>query len=129
MPKYLIKNNIVTYLIALVWLINGLYCKVLNFVPRHQQIVGELFGDDWARPLTLTIGLLEIGMTIWVLSGLFKRFNSILQIVIVALMNIIEFFTVPHLLLWGRWNAFFAFLFILLVYFNEFGVRRLQYPK
>lgn len=121
MPNFLKNQRLITYFIALVWLINGLYCKVLNFVPRHQQIVGELFGDDLARPITFAIGFLEIGMAIWVLSGLFKRFNTIFQIVIVALMNIIEFFAVPHLLLWGRLNAFFAFIFILIVYFNEFG--------
>lgn len=121
MLKVIKHQSLITYFIALVWLINGLYCKVLNFVPRHQQIVGELFGDDLARPITLTIGILEIGMTIWVLSRIFKRFNTIFQIVIVALMNVIEFFAVPHLLLWGRLNAFFAFLFILVVYFNEFG--------
>ncbi|EMS33047.1 hypothetical protein C943_00324 [Mariniradius saccharolyticus AK6] len=39
---------------------------------------------------------------------------------LVAIMNILEFVLVPDLLLWGRYNALFALLFIGLVYYNEF---------
>ncbi len=114
------KYRFLTYCIAAVWLINGLFCKVLNLVPRHEQIVARILGETYARPLTLLIGLLEIGMVVWILSGIAKRFNALTQIVIVATMNIIEFFLASDLLLWGKLNAFFAFLFILFVYFNEF---------
>ena len=44
---------IFTGLISLVWLVNGLYCKVLNFVPRHQLIVARILGEDFARILRL----------------------------------------------------------------------------
>lgn len=40
--------------------------------------------------------------------------------IIVAAMNIIEFILVPDLLLWGKLNIIFAFLFIGLVYYNGF---------
>ena len=112
--------TILTYLIALVWIINGLFAKVLNLVPRHEAIVGRILGVDYSRPLTILIGLSEIVMAVWILSGIKARFNAIIQIFIVALMNILEFIIVPDLLLWGKWNALFAFLFILLVYCNEF---------
>ena len=45
-------------------------------------------------------------------------------------MNILEFILVPDLLLFGRFNAAFATVFILVVYANEFvfhNDRGLQY--
>lgn len=35
-------------------------------------------------------------------------------------MNTLEFILVPDMLLWGKANAIFAFILILVVYFNEF---------
>ncbi len=111
----------INYLIALVWLINGLICKVLNLVPRHQQIVGEILGDTYVGEFTFVIGISEILMAGWIILGVYSRLNAIAQITIVASMNILEFILVPELLLWGRFNSLFASGFILLVYFNEFG--------
>ena len=113
-------HTILTYCIAMVWMANGLFCKVLNLVPRHEQIVASILGETYARPLTLTIGLAEIGMAIWVLSRIKSRLNAVLQMAVVAIMNTLEFFMVPDLLLWGKLNAFFAFLFVLLIYYHEF---------
>jgi hypothetical protein len=41
-------NTILNWCIAIVWLINGLFCKVLHFVPRHELIVGRIPGDGHA---------------------------------------------------------------------------------
>ncbi len=115
---------IIKYLIAFVWIANGLFCKVLNLVPRHEQIVAKILGDEYPRPLTILIGISEIGMAIWFLSGIKPRLNTYAQIGIVAIMNLLEFILVPDLLLWGKINSFFAFLFILLVYFNHFYLNK-----
>jgi hypothetical protein len=112
MQKNIIQN-IFKYSIALVWIANGLLCKVLNFVPRHEQIVARILGDEYSRPLTILIGISEIGMAIWFLSGIKSHLNTIAQIGIVATMNILEFILVPDLLLWGKLNSMFALLFIL----------------
>lgn len=117
-------SYILTYCIALVWLINGLYCKVLKYVPRHQQIVEEILGADYADLLTKTIGFSEIIMAIWVFSGIKSRFNAIFQIVIIASMNVLEFILVPHLLLWGRLNILFATILIAIIYYNEFVLKK-----
>lgn len=117
-------HRLLSYFIALVWVINGLLCKVLNLVPRHRQIVASLLGEDYAKPLTLFIGLLEIGMAIWILSRLKTRVSATLQILVVATMNILEFSFVPDLLLWGKANALFALIFILVIYYNEFYLNR-----
>lgn len=117
-------HKILTYCIAMVWIANGLFCKVLNLVPRHQQIVARILGEIYARPVTVAIGLAEIGMAIWVLSRIKSRLNAITQIAVVAIMNTLEFFIAPDLLLWGKLNAFFAFLFILLLYYHEFQLNK-----
>ena len=103
-----------TYLIALVWIANGLFCKVLNLVPRHEEIVEEItnLNRPFAALLTILIGLCEIFMAIWIVSKIQIRLNAITQIVIVATMNTLEFFLVPDLLLWGKFNSLFAFVFI-----------------
>ncbi len=113
-------HKIVCYLVAAIWLINGLLCKVLNLVPRHEQIVSRILSDNHSRILTILIGLSEIGMSVWIVSGFKKRLNSLLQIMIVAIMNILEFILVPDLLLWGKFNSVFAFILILVIYYNEF---------
>lgn len=118
------KHKIFTYIIATVWLVNGLVCKVLHLVPRHEQIVSRILGDIYSRPLTILIGLLEIVMAVWVLTNYKSKFNAIAQITVIATMNIIELFLVPDLLLWGKLNSFFALLFIGLIYFNEFVLNK-----
>lgn len=119
-------HKIATAFIALVWIVNGLFCKVLNMEPRHEEIVQRITSFD--RPsayyLTFLIGISEIIMAIWIISRILPKLNAITQIVIIATMNILEFALVPHLLLWGRFNAVFAFLFMLIIYFNEFYLNK-----
>lgn len=117
-------HQILTFCIAAVWLINGLVCKVLNLVPRHREIVAKILGDEHAPLLTTLIGIAEIIMAIWIVSGKWQKLNAVLQIFTVAVMNIIEFFLVPDLLLWGKMNAVFAFAFILVIYFHGFYLNR-----
>ena len=65
-----------------------------------------------------------MGMAIWILSGLWIRLNAVTQILVIATMNILEFVLVPDLLMWGKVNSIFAFLFILLIYYNEFHLNK-----
>jgi hypothetical protein len=112
--------SILTYAIAIVWIANGLFCKVLNLVTRHEQIVARILDNNHSRHLTIFIGCLEIIMAIWILVACLPKLNAIVQIVIVATMNILEFILVPDLLLFGKLNAFFALVFILVVYYHGF---------
>lgn len=115
---------ILTYFIAAVWMVNGLFCKALNLVPRHQQIVANILGEEYAGILTKAIGIAEVFMAIWVLSGIKTRLNAIIQIIIIAIMNILEFILVPELLLWGKGNSIFALMLILVIYYNEFVLNK-----
>jgi hypothetical protein len=107
-------------LISLVWIANGLFCKLLNLVPRHQLIVARILGQNHAALFTKLIGAAEVVMAVWILSNIKPRFNAITQMVIIAIMNTIEYILAPDLLLWGRMNAFFALLFVIFIYYNEF---------
>ncbi|MEP7076809.1 MAG: DoxX-like family protein [Acidobacteriota bacterium] len=112
--------TVLGYLFAAVWVGNGLFCKVLGWVPRHRAIVARILGEAHADLITRAIGVAEICMAAWILSGIVPRINAVTQIVIIAIMNIFEFFLVRDLLLWGRLNAVFAFMLILLIYYKEF---------
>jgi len=113
-------KTILTYCIALVWVVNGFVCKVFNLVPRHELIVARILGSDHARAITIIIGILEIMMAARILSGIKKQLNAIAQIVVIIIMNILEFILAPDLLLWGKLNLLFALLFALVIYLNGF---------
>lgn len=121
LPRFYKYINIA---IAAVWIVNGLFCKVANLVPRHQMIVASILGAAHAPLLTRTIGVLEILMAAWILSAIKPGWCALAQIILVATMNIMEFMLVPDLLLFGRINIFIAALFILLIYWNQHRLHR-----
>ncbi|HWW40897.1 DoxX-like family protein [Pedobacter sp.] len=122
-------HKILNYCIAVIWAINGLFCKVLNLVPRHEMIVSTILGSEHARLLTSIIGILEIMMSIWILSRFKSKLNAITQIIIIGTMNTLEFIFVPELLLWGKFNSIFAGMLILTVYYNEFVLNKKSTQK
>jgi hypothetical protein len=62
----------------------------------------------------------EVFMAIWIVSGIKTRLSAIVQIIVVGVMNSIEFAMAPDLLLFGRVNAILALVFMTVVYGNEF---------
>ncbi|SDJ98717.1 DoxX-like family protein [Catalinimonas alkaloidigena] len=120
----LLFYHLLTYCIASVWLVNGLFCKVLGWVPRHEQIVARILGEAVAPLLTQAIGFAEIGMALWVVSGIQRRVSAVTQIVLIGTMNLLEFFLAPDLLLWDRFNLIFALGFMGLIYYHTFQLRK-----
>ena len=118
-------HRLATILIALVWLANGLLCKVLLLVPRHAAIVARILGLAHAGLLTRLIGLGEIGIGLWVISGIKPRWCAWVQITLILSMNSLEAVLAPDLLLWGRFNAVFAVLFCGLIYLHRLRPARL----
>lgn len=96
-----LTNKILNIFIATVWLVNGLFCKVLNQVQRHEEIVRKILHLD--RPSANIFNLNWIKRNH---DGNFNfqsykhKFNAIAQIAIIAIMNILEFLLVPDILLW-----------------------------
>ena len=119
-------NKTITYLIALIWFTNGLICKVLGLVPRHQAIVAQILGGEHAYLFTKLIGVSEVLMSFWIVSKWNRKLNAIVQCVIIATMNILEFLLVPDLLLWGKWNSLFALLLIGFIVWNERHYQQLE---
>ena len=117
-------HRILTYCIATVWIANGFFCKILNLVPRHEQIVARILGSAHAELFTKAIGVAEILMAIWILTGFKTRLNALAQIIVVATMNTLEFILVPDLLLFGKVNSIFAMIFILVIAYNEFVLNK-----
>ena len=117
-------HKILSFCIAAVWIVNGLFCKLLNFVPRHELIVAKIMGTEYSRSLTIIIGCFEILMSIWILSNLRSKLNAVIQILAIAVMNILELIMAPGLLLWGKVNGIFALALILVIYFNEFYLNK-----
>lgn len=117
-------QKVLKYLIASVWLVNGLICKVLNFTQRHQEIVGAILNIKYAREITLLIGVLEVIMSFWILSNYKQKLSAFTQIFFLMTMNSIEFIYVKELLLWGELNLVFAIIFSVIVYYSQFLINK-----
>jgi hypothetical protein len=113
-------HRAINYSIAGIWIINGFVCKILNLVPRHQQIISSILGAQHSRLLTTLIGIAEMIMAVWILSRFQTKLNAIVQILVITTMNVLEFILVPELLLWGKFNSIFAAMLVLTIYINEF---------
>ena len=124
--KIPLVKTILTISIGLVWLINGLFCKLLDFVPRHEEIVAQILGLAHAILFTKAIGIAEILMFVWIVSRIKSRWSAVVQIIVVAAMNTMEFILVPDLLLFGKMNSIVALIFIAVIFFNEFILGRSQ---
>lgn len=75
--------------IALVWLYEGLWCKLLGGVPRHAEVIAAtpFLGPATARAALITLGLAECGIAAWVLSGQRMRPAALVQTVLLVAMN------------------------------------------
>lgn len=86
-------------MLATVWLANGLGAKLLGLVPRHQLIVARFFGAGDSLPITRLIGLAEIGMALWIVSGRGRRACFMAQAAVLVTMNSLELWRARDLLL------------------------------
>jgi hypothetical protein len=85
MPDY----KLIRLSIALVWLYQGLWCKVLGRAPGHVAVISAVpfIGTAGSRVALITLGLLECGIAAWVLSGERMRQAAIVQTVLLVAMN------------------------------------------
>lgn len=85
-------------LITSVWWVFGFYCKVLNRVPRHRQILERVMGTRWGW-LILLIGIGEMLIGVWVQTGWERPACAVVQTVIILTMNLLEICFAGDLLL------------------------------
>ncbi len=105
---------------AAVWLFNGIWCKILDGVPRHREIVARTLGEEHSLLLTRLIGCGEVMMAAWILSGIRWKWSCAAQIAAVVAMNVTEFIMVPDMLLFGRINSLIALAYIMVVAWTGF---------
>jgi uncharacterized membrane protein YphA (DoxX/SURF4 family) len=89
----------ISFLIGAVWVFHGLFSKILGGIPRHRQIVARILGEEIAPLATLGIGIAEVALGLWVLSGLFRRACAAVQTLAILAMNAIEITFARDLLL------------------------------
>ena len=90
-----------TIVVATVWLVHGLFNKLLHFSARHLQIVQSMPGLAGSRgQLVLTaVGLCEVGIAVWVWSGWTAGICATVQTVFLLSMNVVELSVARPLLL------------------------------
>jgi hypothetical protein len=83
--------------VALVWLYQGLWCKLLGSHPGHAAVVKAVPGlvGRSAAGVLAGIGAVEVALAVWVLSGRGRRGAAVAQSGLLVAMNIGG-------LLWGR---------------------------
>jgi hypothetical protein len=75
--------------IALVWLYEGLWCKLLGGVQHQAAVVAAVpfLGPAAARAALMALGLIECGIAGWVLSGRGMRSAAVVQTGMLIGMN------------------------------------------
>src|SRR5688572_19122912 len=86
-------------LIGAVWIFHGLYSKLLNGIPRHRLIVGKVLGSANAGIATRTIGVLEVLLGVWVLTGWQPVACAVVQTTALVAMNTLEIVMAAELLI------------------------------
>lgn len=91
-----------TLIVASVWLAHGLYNKLLHGSPRHLAIVQAVPGLSGAagEHALAAIGVLEVGIALWVVSGSSAHVCAALQTVLLLSMNVVELGFARDLLAW-----------------------------
>lgn len=111
-------NKLIRIAIALVWLYQGFWCKVLGGVPRHEAIIASVpfIGSAAGRVALIMLGLLECGIGLWVLSGRWMRQVAIVQTTLLAAMNAGGLVWAAHLIPDPAGMVLQNFTFLLLIW-------------
>lgn len=82
-------HKLIRLSIAMVWFYQGLWCKVLGGVARQQAVISTLpfVGAAEVRFALITLGLVECGLAVWVLSGQRMRQAASVETALLVAMN------------------------------------------
>jgi len=116
-PKIAYFKTAVRFALAFGWLYMGFYVKILDMVPRHRMIAARVVGEDFAHPVILTIGVLEVILAIWLLSNYRPILCAVMQTGLLAVMNAYELSLASDLLLLGKGHIFVTLLCVGAIWF------------
>lgn len=121
-PRY--QEVLLRIFIASVWIFHGLFSKILDGIPRHREIAGKILGEGVADFATPTIGLLEILLGCWVLSGIYRRTCASVMTLALISMNTLEIIIARELLISAAGMVVLNLCFIGMIWF--WALRRNQ---
>jgi hypothetical protein len=80
---------LIHFAVAAVWLYEGFWCKVLGRERRQLQIVEAVpyFGPRVGALFLTTLGVGEIGLGVWVLSGIAPGLCALAQTLLLVTLN------------------------------------------
>jgi len=83
--------------VAAVWLYEGLWCKILGRLPSQAQVVASVpgLGSRFALPFLKALGVVEVLLAAWVLSGILPGACAITETAFLIVLNF-------NGLLWAR---------------------------
>jgi len=92
----------VRWSVAGVWLVHGLYNKLLGGAPRHLAIVQSVPGLSGAAgaDVLMAVGVFEVAIALWILSRRAPRICAAVQTAALLSMNVVELTFARPLLLW-----------------------------
>ena len=75
--------------VAAVWLYEGLWCKLLNAEPRQVRVVEAVprYGPRMGLFFLKLLGVVEVGIAVWVLSDLAPIACAVVQTVLLVTLN------------------------------------------
>jgi uncharacterized membrane protein YphA (DoxX/SURF4 family) len=81
--------QLIRFAVALVWLYEGLWCKVLGRQPQQEAIVSDvpLLSAGRARGFLFVLGWAEGALGVWVLTGRLAWWAALTQTVLLSSMN------------------------------------------
>jgi uncharacterized membrane protein YphA (DoxX/SURF4 family) len=89
MPALLPPVWLIRLAVAAVWLYEGLWCKLLGGQPHQLEVVTAVprIGPRLARLCLMTLGVVEVGMAAWALSGVAPLPCAVTQTLLLAGLN------------------------------------------
>ena len=89
MPELMPPDWLIRVAVAAVWLYEGLWCKLLRSEPREVEVVKAVprYGPRFGVPFLMTLGVLEVGLAVWVLMGAAPLLCAVAQTVLLVSLN------------------------------------------
>src|SRR5687768_3565290 len=89
-------------LVASVWLVHGLYNKLLGGSARHLAIVQSVPGLEGStgEAVLTAVGFGEVALAVWIVSARAPLVCATVQTIVLLTMNAVELTFARHLLLW-----------------------------
>jgi hypothetical protein len=89
MPELIPPQWLISAAVAAVWLYEGLWCKLLRGEPREFEVVKAVprYGPRFGVPFLMILGVVEVTLALWVLSGAAPFLCVLAQTVLLVSLN------------------------------------------